>query len=225
MTGAGISGGTDGFTRKSLQQFAVARDAHLAAVFRHSFRVRGYHDHQILAVDETSKDMRALRRSFGYSLRGRPAIGTSGLLPRGTRTSALCSFDVDGFVAWSFCSGTYNREGFLEAAEHVILDQVTPFPGPRSIVLLDNASIHRSARFVEAVNACGAIVLFTPPYCWDLTPLDNGAFGWVKNWLTNEKDYIASQGWTIEQALTAAFRALGPEAARSFFRRCNMRGQ
>jgi len=54
---------------------------------------------------------------------------------------------------------------------------ITPFPGPRSIVLLDNASIHRSVRFVEAVNACGGMVLFLPPYCWDLSPLDNNAFG------------------------------------------------
>ena len=56
-------------------------------------------------------------------------------------------------------------------------DHITPFPGPRSIVLLDNASIHRSVRFVEAVNACGGMVLFLPPYCWDLSPLDNNAFG------------------------------------------------
>jgi len=77
----------------------------------------------MLVVDETSKDSRALRRSFGYAVRGRDhvPIGRSGLLPRGERVSALCSFDVNGFVAWHYENGTYNRPGFLAAAQKVVV--------------------------------------------------------------------------------------------------------
>lgn len=31
------------------------------------------------------------------------------------------------------------------------LDQIQPFPGPRSVVLIDNASIHKSPEFVAEV--------------------------------------------------------------------------
>ena len=82
----------------------------------------------ILAVDETSKDGRAVRRSFGYAVRGRgfTPIGHSGLLPRGQRVSSLCSFDIDGFVAWEHTDGTFNTERFLSAAEHVVVRRSHP---------------------------------------------------------------------------------------------------
>ena len=154
-----------GFTRQRLQQYALKRDADAAAQFWATVKHHGFTADMILAVDETSKDKRVLRRSFGYALRGKPPIGASGLKQRGERISTLCSFDVDGFVAWQYTGGTYNRETWSEAAEDVILPHVAPQGpgGPRSVVLLDNASIHKSRRFLHACNMRGAIVLFTTP--------------------------------------------------------------
>ena len=96
------------------------------------------------------------------------------------------------------------------------------FPGPRSVVLIDNASIHKSSAFVRAVTDRGAMVLFTPPYCRDLTPLDNGAFGKVKLWLQGASYLIATQGWDTRRMLDAAFREAVPNgaSARECFYRC-----
>ena len=107
--------------RPQLQHYARARDEHDAALFRLKVRTRGWKAHQFLWVDETSKDMRALKRSYGYALRGSPPIDDGGLRPRGERVSALCSFNVDGFVAWEYTNGTFNRDGFLSAAQKVIV--------------------------------------------------------------------------------------------------------
>ena len=228
-----------GFTRQRLQQYALKRDADAAAQFWATVQHHGFTADMILAVDETSKDKRVLRRSFGYALRGAPPIGASGLEPRGERISALCSFDVDGFVAWQYTGGTHNRETWSEAAEDVILQHVAPQGpgGPRSVVLLDNASIHRSRRFVHACNMRGATVLFTTPcapacprpraphhaprpdrssarpparYCWDQTPLDNGAFGAVVRWLQARSTDIKELDLSMRQALNLAF---GPDGA------------
>lgn len=87
-----------GFTRQRLQQYAKERDAHAARCFKEMVAKR-YKLEQLLAVDETSKDKRAFRRTFGYATRGGPAIGNSGLGPRGERVSALCSFDMHGCAA------------------------------------------------------------------------------------------------------------------------------
>lgn len=101
------------------------------------------------------------------------------------------------------------------------LDQIQPFPGPRSVVLIDNASIHWSAEFLRRIEEKGALLLFTPPYCWDLTPLDNGAFGMVKRWLMDHAKRLDSFQYTTRQALDEAFHeAVSPSAARSFFYEC-----
>ena len=244
--------------RPQLQQFARRRDEHQAALFRNMIKVRGYKAHMFLVVDETSKDERAMRRSFGYALRGQTPIGASGLLDRGQRLSALCSFDVGGFVDYELTEGTFDRETFLDAAERVIVrvprvtarptavllpvavvhvrsrphtlttrasaqcDHITPFPGPRSIVLIDNASIHRSVRLMEAVNARGGMLMFTPPYCWDLTPLDNNAFGLVKRWLQDRSTLLkAMPNYTFRGAFELALQhAVTPSGARQCFHRC-----
>ena len=77
-----------------LQQHARERDEMQAALFSRQIRFYGWQPHQFLWVDETSKDMRALHRTFGYALRGTPPIGTSGLAPRGDRISTLAAVQV-----------------------------------------------------------------------------------------------------------------------------------
>ena len=211
------------FTRQKLQQYAVNRDEHMARVWREKFAARGWKAHQILAVDETSKDMRMMRRSMGYAIRGSPPVGRSGLAPRGERISSLCSFDVNGFVAWSHNDGTYNTDGFLEAAQKVIYEKITPYPGPRSIVLIDNAPIHRNYEFVRQCKMRGAIVLFTTPYCWDQMPLDNSAFGRIKDWIRERFVMQTLLGRTTRQILDDAFLNFGHDkaaTARHFFSKC-----
>ena len=39
-----------------------------------------------------------MRRDWGYALRGLSPVDTNGYVPRSTRCSSLCGFDVDGFV-------------------------------------------------------------------------------------------------------------------------------
>ena len=98
---------------------------------------------------------------------------------------------------------------------------MTPFPGPRSVIILDNASIHHSVRFTNLIAAAGGIVLYTPPYCWNCTPLDNGAFGaqGLTGFLKRNCAWVAQVGMVV--GLDAAFRhSVGRKAARRFFRFC-----
>ena len=47
----------------------------------------------------------------------------------------------------------------------------------------------------------GTLVLFTPAYCWETTPLDNGAFGRIKLWLQHHGSTIDALGATTRQVL------------------------
>ena len=153
-------------------------------------------------------------RSYGYALCGNRPIQDLTFDTRTERVSALCAFSVHGFQDWRFVSGTFNSQRFLEAAEDMVVPLVAKYP----IVVLDNASIHKSAEFKDMIEQAGGIVIFTPPYCWDTTPLDNGAFGWVRRWLQHNEESCAMVG--LERALARAFLAVTPKMARSFYRNC-----
>ena len=80
----------------------------------------------------------------------------------------------------------------------------------RRVVILDNASIHKSRRLKRMIRRAGGEVLFTPPYGWDCTPLDHGAFGIVKR---------RPQG-SMRRGLDRALSRIGPSAAAYCFANC-----
>ena len=174
-------------------------------------------------VDETAKDGREFRRR-GIAPIGAPAIcsvgyfgGRGGLHTR-QRLSYVVSFDVNGFIAWESTEGTFTTESFLAAAETMIFPYVGRFPNARSIVFIDNASIHHSHAFVRGVNKRNGIVVYLPPYSYETSLLDNGAFGLVRRWLEGNYQYLYTHG--LKAAMDEALRSLTPADARYCFRNC-----
>ena len=47
------------------------------------------------------------------------------------------------------------------------------FPGPYSVLVLDNASIHKGRYLLDICNAKGVRIEFLPPYSPDLNPVCN----------------------------------------------------
>lgn len=60
-----------------------------------------------------------------------------------------------------------------------VIPLLNPWPLPRSIVVLDNATNHMYRELEDAVHQCGARLLFLPPYCLELNPIEIG-FGALK---------------------------------------------
>ena len=237
-----------GYTCKTLRGYCRSRDEQAALAFK-AHIVSTFSPKQLFFLDETAKDPRALNRRFGWAMRGGTPIHSCGMIGRGQRHSALCGFDVKGFVNWYITTGTFNKERFLDAFKATVvravcrllitlgaglvfpplltlahaclalqLPHVKPFPGKRSVIIMDNASIHHCPELLPLVNAAGAILLYTPPYCFDCTPLDNGAFGWVKRYL--QKHAGTFEHVDLDLVLDKAFRRVRPRHARCFFRNC-----
>lgn len=204
-----------GFTRKRLRHLALQRDQVAANKWWVDFT--RYDMGKVIFLDETSKDNRAVRRSFGYALRGRtPSAASAFENIHGTRISALCAFTLNGFEDWRLTDGTFDTERFEAAIQELLIDSglIDRYP----VVVLDNARIHGSERFKNMIEAAGGFVVYTPPYCHELTPLDNGAFGLVVRFLREHADIVEVAG--IERALDAAFRSLSPADAHYCFRNC-----
>ena len=233
-----------GYSRKKLRRFARKRDAEAALEFK-AFLVAHFDPEQLFFLDETAKDRRAMFRDYGWALRGTTPIDRRMGAGRGPRVSSLCGFDIKGFVNWYTIEGTFNRDAFIEAVKatvvrpachmHVVarcmsdghshlaqLPHIKPFPGKRSVVILDNAKIHHTHEFVRLVNEAGGMVLYTPPYCFDCTPLDNGAFGMVRRYLQKDSAQHPLSDMPLAHALDFAFKSVRPSGARYCFRNCEL---
>jgi len=99
---------------------------------------------------------------------------------------------------------------------------LTPYPGPRSVVILDNCAIHHDEEIRQIIEvecgklqsleyfACtdsgtcskGAKLVYLPPYSPDLNPIEQ-AFSSIKAWLRrHEKEAVRPEmrPWLIHQA-------------------------
>ena len=86
-----------------------------------------------------------------------------------------------------------------------------------SCLIKDNASIHKEPAFLLKLRS-HIQVKFIPAYCYHLSPLDNGAYGLVVNWLKATAHRYGHE--PIKVQLTRAFRSISQDAARWCFHNC-----
>ena len=101
------------------------------------------HPEMLVFLDETGADRRNCLRRFGYILRGKPAVSKK-LLVRGQRISAIAAMSTEGIQDCYTVTGSVNGSQFSDFVQQALLPQLQPFDGvnARSVVVLDNASIH-----------------------------------------------------------------------------------
>jgi len=80
---------------------------------------------------------------------------------------------------------------FFDFVRGTLLPHLQPFDGtnPRSVVILDNCSIHHVQSVSELFEAAG--VLFLPPYSPDMMPIEE-AFSYIKGFLKQHYDCLQS---------------------------------
>ena len=136
---------------------------------------------QLVFIDETSKDGRDAYRRYARSKKGTKAHVR---LPfsRGNRVSILAALNVNGFMCWETTEGTFTRQRFHDAFAQSVIPKLNPWPLPNSIVIMDNAKIHMYKELEDAIHSTGARLLFLPPYCPQLNPIEV-CFGRLKRWV------------------------------------------
>ena len=168
-------------SRKALTK--AAKEAGPAEVNVYMAKLKAVYSNpsQLVFVDETSKDGRHAYRRYAWSLKGtRAAVRLP--FARGKRVSILAAVDVKGFMDWTTTSGTFTRKSFHDAFAKMVIPHLNPWPLPRSIVILDNAKIHMYKELVESIHQTGAMLLFLPPYCPQLNPIEI-CFSQLKRWI------------------------------------------
>ena len=158
-------------TRKKLQVEAAQRNQ--ATRLTYQAKMSTVKASQYVFVDESGSDERTGDRTHGYSKRGVPARIARWLRSR-TRVSVLPAYTVEGYIDFITFEGTCNAEIFEGFILGNVLPKMNAWPGERSVLVMDNASIHHS-RIDSIKEACRhkkVKVVFLPPYSPDYNPIE-----------------------------------------------------
>ena len=167
-----------GMSRQKIKHYALGRSEASRAEFLEEI---SYFD--LVWVDETGCDLRNAMRKYGYGIRGMPPQDYT-LKLKGKRYSAIGVLTSEGVEDVYIEEGSVNGEVFLDFVRKCLLPILMPFDGvsPKSIVILDNASIHHVDCVVDTIQSVGALVRFLPPYSPDMNPIEE-VFAEIKEYL------------------------------------------
>lgn len=153
----------------------------------------------------------ALCLMYGWGEKGKDLIAQVAA-KRGKNLSVIGAFDSLGMICTQSQLGAMKRSDFECFLSKELLTQLTP----GSVLVLDNASIHKGGKIAELVEAAGCTLLYLPPYSPDFNPIEL-AWGFVKR-LIRRAGPREDAG--REQALADALSAIPDTLARSCFRHC-----
>lgn len=121
---------------------------------------------RLIFLDETGVTTNMVRR-YGRSPRGKRVRGYA---PAGhwKITTFLAGLANDGIVAPFVIDEPMNRTIFTQYVRQYLVPELKP----GDIVILDNLSSHKGTEAAALVDACGATLLFLPPYSPDLNPIE-----------------------------------------------------
>lgn len=141
---------------------------------------------------------------------------------RGTNNSVLPAMSMDGILHFDVLENAITSDNFRSFVQG-LLNHMNKWPLPNSVLVVDDASIHKAACIRELVEECGARLLYLPPYSPDLNPVEL-AFPTIKKWLDTNSDRVDRE-FELEDAtacnvLREAVHAITAEHTKSWFKDC-----
>lgn len=121
----------------------------------------------LIYIDESgfSEDM---PRPFGYALEGARCFGKHDWQAK-HRTNAVGALTGDRLLTAALFDGSINTDVFEAWLQQGLL----PVLPNGAVVVMDNASFHKSEWIQEAVEAAGCLLEYLPPYSPDLNPIEH----------------------------------------------------
>jgi len=200
-----------GHSRRKLATAAAEASSVLQADFM--LRASAYSVDQLVFIDEVSSDQRNYSRKYGWGKVG-TKIRSRGVFIRGQRFSSMGVMDASGIDHYTI-EGSFDSESLLQFAEEFLLTYMKPFPAPKSVLVLDNASTHHIPEFLTLLENHGIRVLFLPPYSPWLNPIEL-AFAKVKKYIRRSGRDLVAQQVTPHLVICKAFNSVTQLCCRNF---------
>ena len=134
-------------TAKKVSREAQSRDPDLR-MFHLGFVARFPYNYFVF-VDESAANERTADRKRGWSPKGTPCRVKSDTR-KSKRWSILPAITADdGYITCEIYHGSFNGDRFADFISNQVLPQMSAFPAPRSILIIDNCSTHRTVYLRE----------------------------------------------------------------------------
>lgn len=194
-----------GFTRKKIRQVAIQQSVELRGKFMAEALL--YRKELFVWVDETGSDNRSCMRKYGYAIKGQVPLCRR-LFVRGQRLSAIAAIATDGLVCVEVTRQKVNSDILFDFLRGSLIPYMVPFDGtsPKSIVIMDNCSIHHVSEIKTLFDNVGIPVFFLPPYSPDYNPIEE-TFSYIKSYLREHDDLLQATG-NICSVLESAFHSI-----------------
>lgn len=204
------------YTKKVTRNVAKEWNADLRAdhVYERSF----FDSSQLVYIDESGCDTSVGIKNKGWSNKGVTPVQIK-RLRRGPRFQIIPAYTQDGALYFEVFEGSTDSERFEKFVER-LLPFCGRYPEPRSVLILDNASIHHSERVKQLCEDAGVVLLYLPPYSPDLNPIEE-FFGELKRYIQEVwNDYEDLIKTDFGAFLKAAVRVIGrrKQSARCHFK-------
>jgi putative transposase len=108
------------------------------------------------------------QRAYGYAPIGVRVYGKISAHSR-PRTSLLAARDTTGLIAPILFEGSCNAALF----NHWLAEHLTSDLTDNDVVIMDNATFHKTAETRRIIEYAGATLLYLPPYSPDLNPIEH----------------------------------------------------
>lgn len=202
--------------KKRIRFIATERDQELRNDWiRRLCQWKHYH---LVFVDESAANERTKDRKHGWAPIGvRPTEKRT--QKRSERWSVLPAYTSSGYITHEIYQGSYNTERFNQFIAERVLPLCNPFPAPHSVIVLDNASIHRSPELRAMCEVKGVRLEFLPPYSPDYNPIEE-SFAELKAWMRKYRDLADSFDGNFAGFIELAVQSLTNKAGRHFITSC-----
>jgi transposase len=173
------------------RKIASKKAAEQSDALRRVFQARcqqNYTAEQIVAVDESACNERTGDRKYGWGPVGQ-SVTLSYSMKRSERWSLLPAMTVNGYLAHRIFQGAITAE----LMEDFLREDVLPhLDAGYHVLLMDNASIHRSPAIAQLCLESGIQLEYLPPYSPDYNPIEK-TFKVLKSWM--KRHYQQQEEW------------------------------
>ena len=126
--------------------------------------------------------------------------------------STIAAMSVRGMITAMVFDGATTTEAFVSFVEHELVPVLTK----GKVVVLDNLAAHKSPRVAELIEACGAKVMYLPPYSPDFNPIEM-AISKTKAML---RKLARRDVPRLQDGIGEALKSITPYDARAYIRHC-----
>ncbi|KAJ3548569.1 hypothetical protein NM208_g933 [Fusarium decemcellulare] len=202
-----------GWSRKTARRVAIERNADLRDYYL--YKLSFFKSYQLVYIDESRCDRRVGRRRCGWAPKGVTPVQIDPF-HRDQRYQILPAYTQKGVLHYQIFPGSTDSAVFEEFIEQ-LLHHCGKWPEPNSVLVIDNASFHKSPKIKEMCEEASVEVLFLSPYSPDYDPIEE-FFAELKafirrHWHENEHfisiDFQSYLEWCIDVISTREESAKG----------------